>query len=63
MAATIPRTMRAIALSKYCKPNEYELATLPTPEISNPDELLIKVHSASVNPGMNFFEYSYSSFA
>ncbi|KAG0651068.1 NOGO-interacting [Hyphodiscus hymeniophilus] len=50
MAANIPQTMRAIALSKYCKPNEYAVATLPTPSISNPDELLIKVHAASVNP-------------
>ena len=54
MAANFPRTMHALALSKYCKPNEYEVATLPTPEISNPDEILIKVHAASVNPGMHF---------
>lgn len=42
--------MRAIALAKYCKPDEYEVATLPTPEITKPDEVLIKVHAASVNP-------------
>lgn len=55
--------MRAIALSKYCKPNEYEVATLPTPEISNPDELLIKVYAASVNPSKKFPELSMASFA
>ena len=47
---TVPATMRALALSKFCKPSEYAIATLPTPEITNPDEVLIKVHAASVNP-------------
>lgn len=42
--------MRALALSKFCKPAEYGIATLPTPTISKPDEMLIKVHSAAVNP-------------
>lgn len=50
MAAKIPATMRAIALAKFCKPAEYNLATLPVPKIAKPDELLIKVHAASVNP-------------
>ncbi|RFU26314.1 hypothetical protein B7463_g10020, partial [Scytalidium lignicola] len=49
-SSTVPATMRALALSKFCKPSEYGLATLPTPEITQPDELLIKVHAASVNP-------------
>jgi NADPH:quinone reductase-like Zn-dependent oxidoreductase len=42
--------MRAVALSNYCKPSEYQVATLPTPHISKPDELLIRVRAASVNP-------------
>ncbi len=42
--------MRAIALSTYSKPDQYNLATLPTPEITKPDEVLIKVHAASINP-------------
>ena len=50
MASNIPRSMRAVALARHCKPSEYELMTLPTPEISRPDQLLIKVHAASVNP-------------
>ena len=50
MTTNIPRSMRAIALARHCKPSDYELATLPTPEISKPDQLLIKVHAASVNP-------------
>jgi len=42
--------MHAVALSKYCKPSEYDLATVPTPKITKPDELLIKVRAASINP-------------
>lgn len=42
--------MRTIALSHYCKPLEYDLANLPTPQITKPDEVLIKVHAASINP-------------
>jgi NADPH:quinone reductase-like Zn-dependent oxidoreductase len=42
--------MRALALSEYCKPSEYNIATLPTPKISKSDEILVKVQSAAVNP-------------
>jgi NADPH:quinone reductase-like Zn-dependent oxidoreductase len=50
MASNIPRSMRALAVSKYCLPAEYGIATLLVPEISQPDELLVRVHAASVNP-------------
>ena len=50
MADQLPKTMTALAISKHCKPDEYGLATLPVPEISMPDELLIRVRAASVNP-------------
>jgi NADPH:quinone reductase-like Zn-dependent oxidoreductase len=42
--------MRALAVSKYCLPAEYDIATLPVPGISKPDEILVRVHAASVNP-------------
>jgi NADPH:quinone reductase-like Zn-dependent oxidoreductase len=50
MTSRIPTTMRAIALTKFCTPSEYNLGTLPVPKITKPDELLIRVHAASVNP-------------
>lgn len=50
MTSQIPTAMTALALSKYSKPSEYNIATLPVPEISKPDELLVKVHAAAVNP-------------
>ncbi len=42
--------MRALALLKHCTPSEYNVGTVPVPKITRPDELLIKVHAASVNP-------------
>lgn len=51
MASTVPNTMQALAFHKWCTPSEYDLATLPVPKIKEPDDILIKVHSASVNPG------------
>lgn len=30
--------------------DKYDICTLPTPIISKPDEILIKVHAASINP-------------
>jgi NADPH:quinone reductase-like Zn-dependent oxidoreductase len=50
MASKIPKTMQAIALTRFCNPTEYNLGTLPVPEITGPDELLIRVRAASVNP-------------
>lgn len=50
MVAEIPSSMRAIALAQYAKPTEYDFATVPTPTISQPDEILIKVSAASINP-------------
>ncbi|KAL2072559.1 hypothetical protein VTL71DRAFT_11902 [Oculimacula yallundae] len=50
MATKIPTTMRALALAQHCNPSGYNCATLPVPKITKPDELLIKVHAASVNP-------------
>lgn len=46
----IPPTMTALALPKYGTPDSYGLSTLETPKITQPDEVLIKVAYASVNP-------------
>jgi hypothetical protein len=50
MSTSIPSTMRAIATDRYCEPSGYGVATLPVPQIQGPDEVLIKVHSTSINP-------------
>lgn len=48
--SSIPATMRALAIAAYGKPSTYGIATVPTPRITQPDEVLIKVHATSVNP-------------
>jgi NADPH:quinone reductase-like Zn-dependent oxidoreductase len=50
MSSTIPSSMLALALAQYGSPKDYNVATIPTPTISKPDEILIKVHAASINP-------------
>ncbi len=51
MAQPIPETMRGIALAKYSQPKDYTiLDDLPVPKIEKPDDVLIKVCAASVNP-------------
>lgn len=50
MATEIPTTMRALAAKTYGLPTKYEILDLPTPQITKPNQVLIKVHAASVNP-------------
>lgn len=42
--------MQAITIPKHSKPDAYELTSVPKPAITSPDEILIKVHAASINP-------------
>jgi len=50
MGDNLPSTMRSLATRKYGKPNGYEVLDLPIPQIRAPDEVLIKVSAASLNP-------------
>lgn len=42
MSLKIPTTMRALALAKWGKPSDYNIATLPVPKIEKPDEVLLR---------------------
>lgn len=42
--------MLSIATPKYSDPSAYDILTLPRPEISDSQDVLIKVHAVSVNP-------------
>ncbi len=48
--STIPATMKAIVLSGHgdIEANEYH-EDWPTPQITNPDDVLIKVHACGMN--------------
>ncbi|KAK3356631.1 chaperonin 10-like protein [Lasiosphaeria hispida] len=43
--------MRSLAVRKYGKPSQYELLDLPIPAITNPDDVLIRVHAAAIMTG------------
>lgn len=51
MSANIHGKMRSLCLDGYCEPSEYEISEIPTPQISSPHQVLIRVHAASINPG------------
>lgn len=42
--------MLSVTTSKYSSPSGYELIKLPRPQISEPKDVLIRVHAASINP-------------
>lgn len=42
--------MRSLASKNYGKPDTYENLELPVPEILEPNDILIKVSAASLNP-------------
>ncbi|KAL3486587.1 chaperonin 10-like protein [Aspergillus germanicus] len=42
--------MLSIGIHSHGKPSEYQLLEFPRPEITEPRDVLIKVHAASVNP-------------
>lgn len=43
--------MRALVAPKYCKPEGYEVTELPVPQIKAPNEVLIRIHAASMQTG------------
>ncbi|CRG90853.1 hypothetical protein PISL3812_07899 [Talaromyces islandicus] len=42
--------MLSVGISSHGKPSEYQLLELPRPAITDPTDVLINVHAASVNP-------------
>ncbi|KAF2166826.1 hypothetical protein M409DRAFT_66389 [Zasmidium cellare ATCC 36951] len=42
--------MLAITSPTYSDPSGYELSEIPLPKITEPDEVIIRVHAASINP-------------
>lgn len=50
--ADLPATMKALVSPDYGEPSGYTISTeIPVPKITKPDEILLKVHAAAVNPG------------
>ncbi|KAI0876934.1 alcohol dehydrogenase [Hypoxylon argillaceum] len=47
----LPTTMRALVAPKFCRPSKYEVIDMPLPTITNPDDVLIRVHAAGLQAG------------
>ncbi|KAG4074371.1 hypothetical protein HA402_008780 [Bradysia odoriphaga] len=45
-----PTSMKSLSIEKYCKPEEFQILDFPVPKISGPNDVLIKVNAASINP-------------
>ncbi len=43
--------MRSLVAPRYCDPSGYEVVQLPVPDMEGPDDVLIKVHAASISGG------------
>lgn len=48
--ASIPTSMRSLVVPKPCKPSEYSVIKLPVPAIQAPNDVLVKVHAATLTP-------------
>ena len=42
--------MRCLFVNAYTQPENFEISDLPVPKITSPDQVLIKVHAAGINP-------------
>lgn len=42
--------MLSLNIPSYSKPSGYQVSELPKPELSDPKDVVIKVHAASINP-------------
>ena len=49
--AHIPETMRSLVAPERCTPERFEVRDMPTPTITLPTQVLIRVHAGSVTPG------------
>lgn len=47
----VPQTMRALVAPKHCRPDGYEIAQLPLPELTEPNQVLIRIHAAAMQAG------------
>ena len=46
-----PLTMRSLVAPRKCGPAEYEIQDMPTPTITKPDQVIIRMHAVSMTAG------------
>jgi hypothetical protein len=50
MSSTVPDTMRSLCVHSYRAPSQFEISSIPTPKISSPNHVIVKVAAAGINP-------------
>ena len=48
----IPPTMRALVAPRQGPPSNFEIQDMPTPEITVPDHVLVRVHATGMSTGL-----------
>lgn len=43
-------SMLAVTAPSFCEPSAYELSTIPQPVVTEPTNVVFRVHAASINP-------------
>lgn len=43
-------TMQSVGITGFSDPSGYKLLSLPKPEVSDPKDVVVQVHAASINP-------------
>lgn len=49
--ANIPTTMRSLIALKKCSPAAYEVLDVPTPTITKPEDVLLRMRAVAINTG------------
>ncbi|TEA16790.1 2-methylene-furan-3-one reductase [Colletotrichum sidae] len=47
----LPLTMRSLVAPKYCKPSGFEVVEMPLPTITNPTDVIVRVHAGAIMKG------------
>lgn len=47
----IPHTMRGLVAPKYCAPTGWEIAELPVPSITKPNQILLRINAGAIMTG------------
>jgi hypothetical protein len=58
----IPATMRSLVAPKRCTPADYQVVDMPTPTITEPGQVLLRMRAAAINTGDTQFARGASDF-
>ncbi|KAH6900498.1 chaperonin 10-like protein [Thelonectria olida] len=60
--SNVPATMRSLVAPKKCSPADYQVVDMPTPTITQPGHVLLRMRAAAINTGDTQFAKGMSEF-